>query len=607
MKNQQEGSAKGARATEGDGVIANVYKFFTGKYQGEKKLEKFLHKYGEARITSIRLFRQPVSGVLQKAVDWFTKGDLETQMKKNAYDKLFHLSMYIVLSNGADITLEKNARLTTHEGKLTYGVEAQSLVVFTGEGPELRTFIYNAIKRAGLEGFFVYDAFSKNCQDFIYNCLEANGMLAEPVKEWIRQNLRDVATKHPTTSKFFTTITDIAGIVGSGRSATTVGSSSYDNPTLWEEVKAEITAGSKGGKAGQWSARKAQMAVVEYKRRGGGYTTKKDPDNSLVKWTKEDWRTKSGKPSLETGERYLPSKAIEAITDAEYQATTRAKRKAMKQGEQFSAQPEAIAKKTKEFRASGIAADLAEEAIDFATSAAQGPLGIATYGIKKALQVGAQIYANKKDEARIINAAGGKKGLVEFYTRRKQDPSLTVDDFVNEKFTERGYAFSKGAWRKVKGAGDVVVGSGKGTDNFQLAEAMKGVKGFRGVFPIDELPARLHDGDKLIVNYQSQAEGGSHWIGVCVMDKRAIVFDSFGVKPPTRLLEVIKKSGLGLIANSAEYQMSRSDACGEFAVYFLTLVKDFDTLYEVLYEKLEPSPVLHNELVVKRYFASQKV
>ena len=148
-------------------------------------------------------------------------------------------------------------------------------------------------------------------------------------------------------------------------------------------------------------------------------------------------------------------------------------------------------------------------------------------------------------------------------------------------------------------------GQNRGTDNFQLESAMKGVKGFRGVFPIDQLPARLKDGDKLIVNYQSQAEGGSHWIGVCVLDKRAIVFDSFGVKPPTRLLDVIKKSGLGMIANSGEYQMSRSDACGEFAVYFLTLVKDFDTLYEVLYEKLEPSPVLHNELVVKRFFTKK--
>jgi hypothetical protein len=53
------------------------------------------------------------------------------------------------------------------------------------------------------------------------------------------------------------------------------------DPKLWEEVKDEVTAGSKGGKKGQWSARKAQMAVAEYKKRGGGYKGEKDEDNSL--------------------------------------------------------------------------------------------------------------------------------------------------------------------------------------------------------------------------------------------------------------------------------------------------------------------------------------
>lgn len=122
------------------------------------------------------------------------------------------------------------------------------------------------------------------------------------------------------------------------------------NPELWEKVKAQITASDKGGKPGQWSARKAQMAVLEYKQKGGGYKGPKDPKNSLVKWTKQDWTTRSGKPSLETGERYLPRKAIQALTPAQYGATTRTKRAALKKGKQFSKQPEAIADITAEFR-----------------------------------------------------------------------------------------------------------------------------------------------------------------------------------------------------------------------------------------------------------------
>jgi len=72
---------------------------------------------------------------------------------------------------------------------------------------------------------------------------------------------------------------------------------------------------------------------------------------SLKKWTKQDWRTKSGKPSAKTGERYLPAKAIKSLSSSEYAATTRAKRQGTKAGKQFVAQPKSIAKKTKPFRA----------------------------------------------------------------------------------------------------------------------------------------------------------------------------------------------------------------------------------------------------------------
>jgi hypothetical protein len=75
---------------------------------------------------------------------------------------------------------------------------------------------------------------------------------------------------------------------------------------------------------------------------------------SLSKWTKQDWRTKSGKPSTQgpkaTGERYLPAKAIKSLTDSEYAATTSAKRKGKAKGKQFVAQPKKVAKKVKSYR-----------------------------------------------------------------------------------------------------------------------------------------------------------------------------------------------------------------------------------------------------------------
>jgi len=76
----------------------------------------------------------------------------------------------------------------------------------------------------------------------------------------------------------------------------------------------------------------------------------KAPQKSLKDWGDQKWQTKSGKPSSETGERYLPEKAIKALTSAEYAATTKAKRKGTAEGKQFVAQPKGVVKKTAKFR-----------------------------------------------------------------------------------------------------------------------------------------------------------------------------------------------------------------------------------------------------------------
>ena len=106
-----------------------------------------------------------------------------------------------------------------------------------------------------------------------------------------------------------------------------------------------MRASSKGGRAGQWSARKAQLAVQKYKARGGKYCGKKTKaQKSLTKWTKQEWG------SDRKGDRYLPKKARKALSDAEYRKTSAKKRKDTAKGKQFSKQPKRIAKKTAKYR-----------------------------------------------------------------------------------------------------------------------------------------------------------------------------------------------------------------------------------------------------------------
>jgi len=114
----------------------------------------------------------------------------------------------------------------------------------------------------------------------------------------------------------------------------------YTKPSLRDQIVASVKAGTKGGRSGQWSARKAQIVAQKYEAAGGGYTGRKtSKQKSLSKWTKEKWRTKSGKPSTQgpkaTGERYLPSAAIKSLSAAEYAATSRKKRAGTKAGKQF--------------------------------------------------------------------------------------------------------------------------------------------------------------------------------------------------------------------------------------------------------------------------------
>lgn len=117
----------------------------------------------------------------------------------------------------------------------------------------------------------------------------------------------------------------------------------YTKPELRERLKRRIMEGSRGGKPGQWSARKAQLLALEYRRAGGGYRGgKKRPQRSLDKWTGEEWTTSDGKPAIREGgtNRYLPKKAWDKLTPAQRAATNRKKRRASREGRQFVANTE---------------------------------------------------------------------------------------------------------------------------------------------------------------------------------------------------------------------------------------------------------------------------
>ena len=132
------------------------------------------------------------------------------------------------------------------------------------------------------------------------------------------------------------------------------------DPELWEEVKEDLKQSDKGGEPGQWSARKAQMAVQKYKKRGGGYEDDgpDQEDTDLHEWTEEDWGTKSGGESGETGERYLPKKVRMLLTEDEYERSTKKKRQG---DDQYVDQPDDVREKVSHIKENGPTKDMLEE------------------------------------------------------------------------------------------------------------------------------------------------------------------------------------------------------------------------------------------------------
>jgi hypothetical protein len=112
----------------------------------------------------------------------------------------------------------------------------------------------------------------------------------------------------------------------------------YTHPDLREKIKEEIKASDKGGKEGQWSARKSQLLTREYEKRGGGYKGEKgQSQKNLEKWTEEEWQTKEGDADARgDGEtkRYLPKKAWENMSEQQKEETEKKKREGSKKGRQ---------------------------------------------------------------------------------------------------------------------------------------------------------------------------------------------------------------------------------------------------------------------------------
>lgn len=193
---------------QGDGIVdwaRGIKDKFTKKVleTRPKILNDLLKREGDKTITKIEVCRNPISGVFEKTLNVLTFGKLKREMKKKGYDRLYHLYLVIYLENGSVYSLEKNQRVNVIKGKtkgecmgpMNYGKET------------LTSFINDAEKR-NIPGFYRYNAFKDNCQKWVYDLLNSNGV--SNFNDFILQDVDKLAGKYVKT--LARKITDVAGV-----------------------------------------------------------------------------------------------------------------------------------------------------------------------------------------------------------------------------------------------------------------------------------------------------------------------------------------------------------------------------------------------------------
>lgn len=131
---------------------------------------------------------------------------------------------------------------------------------------------------------------------------------------------------------------------------------------------------------------------------------------------------------------------------------------------------------------------------------------------------------------------------------------------------------------------------------------LENVKGFKGVFSIDEfLNKSLEPGESYIANLDISSGPGTHWISITapISMKEVLYYDSFGIPPDNRLVQFMKTSGKDILWNSSQHQHIRSNRCGFFAAHVIREINKDISFYKVMYN-LDQNPSLANEENVKK-------
>jgi hypothetical protein len=192
-------------------IVRTIDKTFSVPTQISSTVKEILKKYGNEVIKGIVLKRTPVSGLIVGALDAVSLGKFGKRMEKNDLDNLYHLFMDIYTENNQVVSLEKNAGVNMIVNPSRRDKEEKQSVSNIPQGITINQLIQNGINRMGNQ-FFRYDSKVNNCQDFLLNILQANGIGDQSDYEFIKQKTEKLFKGLPVLKGIAHAITDVGGI-----------------------------------------------------------------------------------------------------------------------------------------------------------------------------------------------------------------------------------------------------------------------------------------------------------------------------------------------------------------------------------------------------------
>lgn len=195
---------------EGDGlrdIVNGVVDRLKGFNKGVRldfppKERGFLKSFGNYNINRITVYRSPIYPMIDKALNVISFGEWDKLKQQYSYDKMFHLYMIVQLDNPQKtlLRIEKH-EVVTISNRLNTGDEERISIDLHGRKITLNELLNNTIVKVGRQRFFVYSPWNENCQRFLLDILESNGLLTEQDKTFIYQDISELIQKLPSVTK----------------------------------------------------------------------------------------------------------------------------------------------------------------------------------------------------------------------------------------------------------------------------------------------------------------------------------------------------------------------------------------------------------------------